>query len=42
MNENKLGRRFATCWSKPRNKIAKRMSSKGVRRNAKLLMLKII
>ena len=27
MNENKLGRRFATCWSKPRNKIAKRLSN---------------
>jgi len=39
MNENKLGRKFANCWGKTRNKIAKRMSSKGVRKNAKLLIL---
>ena len=42
MNENKLGRKFATCWSKPRNKIAKRLSNKGLRKRAKLLMLRTI
>jgi hypothetical protein len=41
MNENKLGRKFATCWSKPRNKIAKRLSSKGLRKRAKLLIFKV-
>ena len=40
-NENKLGRKFADCWGRTNNKILKRMANKGVRKNAKLSLLKI-
>ena len=40
-NENKLGRKFAACWSKPRNRKWKRIANKGVRKNAKLILLKV-
>jgi hypothetical protein len=39
-NENKLGRKFAASWGRTRNKIAKRMANKGVRKNAKMILLK--
>jgi len=38
MKENKLGRMFANTWSPPRNRFARRMANKGVRKNAKLLI----
>ena len=41
-NENKLGRKFAACWSKPRNRFARRMANKGVRKNAKKLLLSLL
>jgi hypothetical protein len=39
-NENKLGRKFAACWGRPRNRFARRMANKGVRKNAKMILLK--
>ena len=39
-NENKLGRKFAACWGRTNNKFMKRMANKGVRRNAKIILLK--
>jgi hypothetical protein len=40
-NENKLGRKFAACWSKPRNRFARRMANKGVRKKAKIFLRKV-
>ena len=40
MKENKLGRKFANTWSPPRNRFATRMANKGVRKHAKLLILR--
>ena len=39
-NENKLGRKFAACWGRTNSKFVKRMANKGVRRNAKIILLK--
>jgi len=38
MKENKLGRMFANTWSPPRNRWARRLANKGVRKHAKLLI----
>ncbi len=38
--DKKLGRKIADTWNKPRNKIVKRIANKGIRKNAKLSLLK--
>ena len=40
MKENKLGRKFANTWSPPKNRWGRRRANKGVRKYAKLTILK--
>ena len=42
MKENKLGRKFASTWSPPRNRFATRMANKGVRKNARLATWEVV